>query len=77
MPKSLDADLLLNRYEKMLAYQEEIKSFTPTIKELCVVWGLQTTSSVHLVLKRLEKDGRVVSRLRGEIKHYYAVQPGN
>jgi len=77
MSKPLNPDLLLHRYEKMLAYQEKIKPFTPTIKELCEVWGLHTTSSVHIVLRRLEKDGRVVSRLRGPIKHYYAIRPGS
>lgn len=74
MPKALDPHLLENRHRLMLAYQEKIKPFTPVIRELCDLWGVRGTGTVHLTLKRMEEAGLVISRAYKGIKRYYAVK---
>lgn len=69
---SIDEKKLMDRYKSMVKYQNEISPFTPTIRELQSLWGLNTTSAVALCLKNLVKKGYVISRLKGNSKNYFA-----
>ena len=64
---------LLKKHTLMLEYQKRIYPFTPTVRELCTIFDLPSTSSVIYVLKKLEKDKLVISRKKGNVKSYYAV----
>jgi len=48
-------------YNRILAYQKA-HGFAPTIRELCVICGLASTSSVYSHLKSLEKLGYIKRR---------------
>ena len=48
-------------YNGILAYQKA-HGFAPTIRELCVICGLASTSSVYSHLKSLEKLGYIKRR---------------
>lgn len=76
MTRLVDIELLMARHREMLAYQEKIKPFTPTMRELKAVWNLQSTNSVRGVLGNLAERGLVKTRVRGKIYDvYYAVEP--
>lgn len=62
------------RHKKMVAYQEQIKPFTPSVRELVEVWGVHSTCAATSTLQRLEKSGLVISRSMGSKKYYYAVE---
>lgn len=57
----------------MLVLQDEIRPFTPTVRELMEVWNLSSTSAVHRTLAELEEAGLVITRKRGARSKYYAV----
>lgn len=63
------------RYEKMVEFQEEIKPFTPTVRDFSTVWGLSGTSPALACIKQMIKRGMIVFRETGEKKgrkQYYA-----
>ena len=72
MSRIIDKSLMSSRHASMLEYQSKIQPFTPTIRELKELWGLNTTCAVHLSLQRLESAGVVVSRKHGKTKSYFA-----
>jgi len=61
---------LLERHAAMLQFQETIRPFTATVRELMPVLGVCTTSHAWRILRDLQKRGLVVYR-NG---HYYAVE---
>lgn len=69
MPK-----LYRERHQKMLDLQDEIRPFTPTVRELMEAWGLNSTSVVHRTLTKLEESGLVITREMGPGKKYYAIE---
>lgn len=48
-------------YNGILEYQK-VHGFAPSIRELCVICGLASTSSVYFHLKSLEKMGYIKRR---------------
>lgn len=72
MTRTIDKKLMSLRHASMLEYQSKVHPFTPTMRELKKLWGLNTTSAVHLSLQRLELAGMVVSRQHGKSKSYFA-----
>jgi len=68
----MDKELLRERWEMMLVYQEEIKPWIPTMRELIVVWKVASTSVVRNTLINMVKEGMAVSRKSGNSTEYYA-----
>jgi DNA-binding MarR family transcriptional regulator len=66
---------LNKRHQEMLAFQDKIHPFTPTLAELMEVWHLSTKSAVVYVLKKLVERGLCVTRGNkvGKYTRYYAV----
>jgi hypothetical protein len=76
MAGKINAVKLMKRHRMMLEFQEQIKPFTPTVRELMELWGVNTTSAVCLALGRMEELGIVVTRRHGERQDsYYAIEP--
>ena len=50
-------DKTMQTYEYLVSYMERV-GYPPTIREICVNVGLDSTSSVVYHLKKLEKIGR-------------------
>ncbi len=53
----------VNREEQILEFineQVQKNGYPPTVREICSAIGLNSPSSVHTYLKRLEEDGRLV-----------------
>lgn len=72
MPLPIDEKLLHKRHQKMLAYQETIKPFTPTVRELKRVWKVSSLHTAGRTLARLVEMGLVLRRKK--YNGYYAVQ---
>lgn len=72
--RTVDDELHLRRHKQMLKFQEEIKPFTPTIRELVSLWGLKTTSATHATIRYLVNCGYVIERRIGDEHKYYAVE---
>jgi SOS-response transcriptional repressor LexA len=54
--------MLSEKQEKVLMEIEkyiEVNKFSPSVRELCDLLGLRSTSTVHGYLKRLEKEGYI------------------
>jgi SOS-response transcriptional repressor LexA len=66
----LRQDELQERHQQMLDYQAEIAPFPPTLREMMIVWKLQSTSAAAWVLRLLTKQGLCVTR-KGR---YYAIE---
>lgn len=62
------------RYRRMLEFQEEIKPFTPTIRELMELWKLSSSSAVMYSLRRIGQMGLLLEREYGKTTRYYAVK---
>lgn len=65
---------LQDYHEKMLQYQEQIKPFPPTIRELMKVFGISSTSATTYDLQLMEELGMVVTRTLGNKRTFYAVE---
>ena len=61
------------RHQKMLAFQQEIKPFVPTLRELATLWGDKSTSVVRYYLDKMVAAELAISRSRGKYHSYYAV----
>jgi len=61
--------LLQKKHSKMIEFQETIRPFVPTIRQMAGVWGLKSLSATSFALNRLLDVGAVV--YNGF--HYYAV----
>ena len=48
-------------YEGIIDYQKKY-GFAPSVRELCVLVGLASTSSVYEQLKRLEEKGYILRK---------------
>jgi len=69
--------LLEERHGRMLEFQDQIKPFTPTIRELVDLWGVRSTSAAAYILERLVDHGLVITRSHGDVKDsYYAIPAG-
>lgn len=74
MNKKLTLEQLMERHNQLLDYQTKIFPFTPTIREIQDVWGMNSTAPVRNTLDRLIEMGRIQTRDIGENKtQYYAV----
>lgn len=73
---TLDLEKLNKRHNEMLKFQKKIHPFTPTIRELEKLWGLNTTSAVALALDKMVELNYVVTRQKGKSTEYYAVEKG-
>lgn len=62
-------EIFIKRHTLMLEFQEEIKPFTPTIRELADIWKLKSASVASYTLKVLEIAGLVVKSGH----EYYAI----
>lgn len=61
-------------YKKMLDYQEEIKPFVPTLRELMIVWNVGSMGAVTHHIDSMLAAGLLLTRQRGNSKSYYAVR---
>src|SRR5690242_1648831 len=64
----VNPELLNQRYQAMLALQDEIKPFPATLRELAIKWEV-TLAPAYRTIKFLLKEGLVIAR-RGR---YYAI----
>ena len=60
-------------HAEMLALQEQIQPFTPTIRELANAWGYRSTSTVRFTLDQLVEKGFVITRELNSKTSYYAL----
>lgn len=74
MPRKVDKDLVVARHKEMLDLQKKMFPFLPTARDLQKLWNLNTTSSVFLTLKNMEKMRLVVTKERGSYTNYYAIE---
>lgn len=73
--KELEVSELLSRWEVMIAYQECIKPFTPSVRDMVEQWAVNSTAHAAFILKKLVKLGLVTTRKRGQAgQQYYAIQ---
>ena len=70
--RTIDEEKLKKRHESMVKYQKDIFPFTPTMRELQKLWGLNTTSAVFLCLNRMKERNMVYTRKHGGSVSYYA-----
>ena len=56
----IDTPELTRQHKILLDYQEKIKPFTATVREIGKLWGLSSTSSVHYRLQNMTKRGWVI-----------------
>lgn len=49
-----------DKVEKCIIEYMEEHQYSPSIRELCQMTGLNSTSSVYWHLKSLEKEGRII-----------------
>ena len=61
MPVNIDKQ---NQILSFIEQQIEEKGFPPTVREICEAVGLNSPSTVHGYLKRLEKNG-LLTKTRG------------
>jgi hypothetical protein len=66
-----DAELI-EYHSGMYEYQENIKPLLVTLKELCDIWDIGSTSTAAYILKRLHSAGMVDAIKKGSRTYYYA-----
>lgn len=77
--KQVNEEQMRRRHALMLAYQEEIAPFTPTLEELREIWGEGVPivkSHVYNIMQRMVGRGWVITRKSGGKRMhtvYYAV----
>lgn len=77
MPKRKDIDLHVSRYKAMLDFQETIKPFTPTVRDLVRVWSVNSTNTALGILIGLSRAGLCVTRENGSHTSFYAIKIKN
>ncbi len=74
MNKKLTIEELMERHNQLLNYQTKVFPFTPTIREIQEVWGMNSTAPVRHTLDKLIELDRIQTRSIGDNKtQYYAV----
>ena len=60
-PRKRDTERSKEKVRECIEEFERVNGYAPTIRDLCKLLGLKSTSSVHRYVKMLEEDGKAIS----------------
>lgn len=60
-PRKRDTERSKEKVRECIEEFERVNGYAPTIRDLCKLLGLKSTSSVHRYVKMIEEDGKAIS----------------